>query len=115
MTETAVLWLLGLLVVFLAALVGIIYNNVIKNQDKADDRALSVNKEIWVEINKLKEWHHSMDSTHKTLCQKHEDEMTDLSEEITQLRSLQGEVAACRNSIRILTNEVNRLNESINP
>lgn len=82
MTEATILWILGTLVGFLALLVGVIYFNIIKNQDKADGRM----SEVWVEVNKIKERHHEIDITHRTLCQKHEDEMNDHREDITQHR-----------------------------
>jgi F0F1-type ATP synthase membrane subunit b/b' len=81
MSETAVLWLLGIFVMALAGLVGLIYNNVIKSQDKADQRledakddADETHRQMWAEINKIKDrhaeiykWRHNLTETRSTM------------------------------------------------
>lgn len=124
MSEAAVLWLLGTLVGFLTLLVGAIYMNVIRNQDKSDKR-IDGNKEandddhdtFWDEINKLKDRINVIDTARLTVCQRHEDHFDLIDGRVkqatddiykwrhllTEIRSnLENRMNAVENSIRVL-------------
>lgn len=58
-----------------------------KSYDSAVDDANETHKELWGEVNKIRDKHHELDSSHKTLCQKHEDHLASLENEIKVLES----------------------------
>ncbi len=83
---TVTLTLLAILIPVIAALFWIIYSNIKDRIDDANETFESFRRETWGEINILRERSHQLDSTHRTLCQKHEDEMTNHDEELVQHR-----------------------------
>ena len=81
---TVTLTLLAILIPVIGGLFYIIYSNIKDRIDAANDTFDSFRREAWSEINALRERSHVIDTTHQTLCQKHEDEMNDHREDIEQ-------------------------------
>ena len=48
--------------------------------ERIEDDLITINKEQWVEINRLKDLYGGINSQHHTWCQKHEDAMRRLGE-----------------------------------
>jgi len=83
---TVTLTILAILIPVIGGLLWIIYSNIKDRIDAANVTFDAFRREAWMEINALRERNHTLDSTHRTLCQKHEDEMNSQKEDIEQHR-----------------------------
>jgi len=128
-TDPAVLWILGVLVTLLTLLVAAIYAAVVKAIDKTDatekqhnteittalqntkDDAAEIYRDLWAEINLLKDRYHGINTQHLQWCQKHEDQLKVFEHKFQSMESKlkgQGDFFNKRvEEIKVLFNKIN--------
>jgi hypothetical protein len=138
MSESAILWLLGILVGALTVMVGIVtalvatvYKDIKESLKSGTDAlqqakndALNQHKEMWDVINKTTDKFHAIENTHVRLCQKHEDEMADQAKRLAEHEAdiykwrhlltettakMENKIRGAENSIRVLAEIANEL------
>lgn len=140
--DPVILWVLGVLVTLLTALVAAIYMSVRKDQEKTDEYISEVKgeaegrllqykrdvekqfRDIWVEVNKLRDKSNVIDSDHRVLCQKHEDQFSSLESKLSEQKgdiykwrnlltetksNLENKLTVVERSIRALADQVSQM------